>query len=297
MNIWAASSVVERCPDKTEVIGSIPMPPTPNIHFLLTATRKTEVEGSIPSAPTLNPHLYMRDPKIIYEDKNFLAIDKPAGLLVHPVRSKNFESKEATLVDWLLAHYPQVKNVGDDPEFRPGIVHRLDRETSGIMLAALNQEYFLYLKSLFQERHIKKTYLALVEGDVFLKEGAIEKAIRIKKGTVKRTVYHGRNEKEAKTLYGVIKHLPGISLLEVTPLTGRTHQIRVHLQSIGHPICGDTLYAPKDKARKWDRLMLHAHSLEFIPEDGKAVRLEAETPPEFLKIIHTPDTGQGVNML
>ncbi|MEX2032938.1 MAG: RNA pseudouridine synthase, partial [Candidatus Colwellbacteria bacterium] len=146
----------------------------------------------------------MLEPRVMYKDKNFLAIDKPAGLLVHPTAN----SKENTLVEWLKKRYPEVTKVGDDPKTRPGIVHRLDRDTSGIMLVARNQEYFKYLKRLFSagggpasggQPLIKKTYRALVRGRVMPKKGIIEKEIKIKSGTVKRTVFKGRSEKAALT--------------------------------------------------------------------------------------------------
>src|SRR3989344_8368647 len=132
-------------------------------------------------------------PEIIYEDKNFLVLNKPAGLLVHgPCKS---------LVDWLLVHYPEVKSVGDDPETRPGIVHRLDRETSGTLLVPRNQESYIYFKKLFQSHEVKKTYLALVRGVVHEKEGLINKPLGLKTGSVKRTVFtkNARMIKEAIT--------------------------------------------------------------------------------------------------
>lgn len=226
------------------------------------------------------------EPKVIYEDKNFLAIDKPAGLLVHPTAN----SKEKTLVDWLLKRYPEVKKVGDLPagrqvQARPGIVHRLDRDTSGIILIARNQKSFEYLKNLFQIRAIKKTYRALVYGRVMLKKGIIEKEIKIKSGTTKRTVFRGRSEKAAVTEYKVLKHFDNFSWLEVQPLTGRTHQIRVHLASIGHPVVGDKLYGHKKpreiRLLNIDRQMLHAYSLEFSPSPGKRLKLAANLPEDI----------------
>ena len=226
---------------------------------------------------------------IIYKDKNFLAVNKPAGLLVHRVKK---EQKEPTLVDWLLENYPEVKNVGDDPEARPGIVHRLDKDTSGVMLIARNQKTFDYLKSLFQKHQIQKTYIALVAGEVKDKTGRIEKPIGIKSGTAKRSVFAKKMKmvKEAITDYKVIKFLKlkdeDFTLLEVRPQTGRTHQIRVHLAYIGHPVAGDKMYGGKrTKVEGLTRQFLHAQSVEFTSPDGKRMRFEAELPPELAELI------------
>lgn len=235
------------------------------------------------------------EPFIIYKDKNFLAVYKPAGLLVHPVK---LESGDPALTDWLLENYPEVKNVGDLPtgrqviQIRPGIVHRLDKDVSGIMLVARNQKYFEYLKNLFQTRQIKKNYLALVYGKIKSKTGIIDKPISIKSGTIKRTVWHGKDEKGAVTEYRVIKFLKLkvesdeekeqiFSLVEVSPKTGRTHQIRIHLASIGHPIVGDTLYGKKTNPFNLKRIFLHAESLEFSPAEGERIKLEAALPEEL----------------
>lgn len=238
--------------------------------------------------------------KIIYEDKNLLAVNKPAGLIVHPIKLKAKSSKleaESTLVDWLVEKYPEIKKVGDDPENRPGIVHRLDKDTSGVILIPKNQEYFEYLKNLFQTHQIKKTYLALVYGKLEPKSGIIDKPIGIKSGSIKRTVSQkkSKNIKEAITEYKVKKNLnlngQDFSLVEVYPKTGRTHQIRIHLASIHHPIVGDPLYGHKNPSADMPRLnhqFLHAESIEFNLEEGKRVKIEAELPGElerFLKKI------------
>ena len=276
----------------------------------------------------------MLEPQVIYEDENFLAVDKPSGMLVHAVRTnaeqtqnnaENFPRKSAlslresavpsgTLVDWLLEKYPEIKNVGDDPKTRPGIVHRLDRETSGVMLVAKNQEYFEYLKSLFQKRLIKKTYLAVVFGELAPQSGTIKKPIGLKSGTTKRSIYSGKMAKEAITEYRVKKYyelkeggkittiIPQLwynrssenkkgvgrvfSLTEVRPLTGRTHQIRVHLASIGHPVVGDHFYGPKRQPDWATRLMLHSLSVEFAAAEGKVLKIEAEPPKEFNYLIN-----------
>ena len=233
----------------------------------------------------------MFTPKIIYDDKNFLALDKPAGLLVHQTKI----SKELTLVDWLLKYYPDIKNVGDPSassgqvNLRPGIVHRLDRNTSGVILIAKNQKYFEYLKNLFQNRQIKKTYLALVYGEIKPKIGIIEKPISLKPGSVKRTIWKGKMEKEAITEYKLVKFLKGFSLVRVYPKTGRTHQIRIHLASIGYPIIGDNLYGPKTNPLKLNRLFLHAESLEFPVSEGRKIKIEAELPKELKEILDILD--------
>ncbi|MFA6135960.1 MAG: RluA family pseudouridine synthase [Candidatus Paceibacterota bacterium] len=223
--------------------------------------------------------------KIIYQDKNFVALNKPSGLLVH--KAPYIKTNELTLVDWLLENFPQVNKVGDDKEFRPGIVHRLDKETSGIMIAPLNQEYFDYLKSLFQRREIKKTYLAWVSGGFQEKKGTVSASIGIKKGTTKRTVHSSKMSKEAVTDYEVIKEVEkeGVkfSLVKVFPKTGRTHQIRVHLNYINHPVLGDKLYGGKKNSLLAPRLMLHALSLEFYDNNGTKLIFKSDPDRSFLE--------------
>ena len=224
--------------------------------------------------------------EILYQDKNLIAVNKPARLLVHPTTA----GKEKTLSDWLVKKYPEIKKVGDDPKNRPGIVHRLDKDTSGIIIVPRNQKYFEYLKNLFQERKIKKTYLALVYGEIKNKKGVIEKPISLKPGTTKRTVFKGKMEKPAVTEYEVLKFFhphksATFSLLKVIPKTGRTHQIRVHLASIGHPIVGDSLYGPKKNPLGLERQFLHAKSLEFNLSEKHRIKLEADLPQELNNVL------------
>lgn len=251
------------------------------------------------------------EPKIIYQDKDFLALNKPAGLIVHPAKSSD-EDRGAggeSVTKWLLKNFPEVKNVGDPSTSsgqvneRPGIVHRLDKDTSGILVVARNQKSFEYLKNLFQTHQVKKTYLALVCGWLKEKEGLIDKPIGILSGSVRRTT-HIKNAnmiKEAKTKYKVKRELElkdpstnsglgKFSLLEVEPLTGRTHQIRVHLNSIGHPIVGDKMYGgekPLDIARGLglSRQFLHADSIEFLLPNGSKLKIGVDLPEELQKII------------
>jgi len=135
--------------------------------------------------------------RVIYEDKNLIAINKPAGILVHKVAGSKINTQENTIVSWLLYHYPEIKFVGDVPAERPGIVHRLDKDTSGILIVARNQESFEYLKKLFQNHEIKKTYLALVFGKMGQRQGVINKPIGLRSGTTKRSV-SARNMKMVK---------------------------------------------------------------------------------------------------
>ncbi len=247
----------------------------------------------------------MLEPTIIYEDRNFLVIMKPAGLQVHAAKKSG--TAEPTLVDWLTAHYPEVKTVGDDPALRPGIVHRLDRETSGVMLVARNQKSFEYLKSLFQKHEVLKTYLAVVVGVPPKKQGTIDAPIGMRSGTMKRSVRSAKMAKLAVTEYRIMRTFTktsaapsgerGIgggakySLLAVNPKTGRTHQIRVHLASIGHSVVGDRLYGPKAQPPWAKRLMLHALSVEFTSASEERMKFEAEPPGDLWNNVPTKESS------
>ncbi|MDD5099092.1 MAG: RNA pseudouridine synthase [Candidatus Colwellbacteria bacterium] len=230
----------------------------------------------------------MSIPAVIYESSEFLVINKPAGLLVHRTRAKKKKEEEPTVVDWILENRPEIKSVGDDPETRPGIVHRIDRETSGILVIAKTQVFFDYLKELFKEKKVKKTYLALVYGVVQDDKGIIDKPIGLKGGTIKRTVHGGKMIKEAITEFKVIRRFEELTLVEASPKTGRTHQIRVHLASIGHPIVGDSLYGGKKQKKSstlTSRQFLHARSIEFESAPGHKVSFSADLPDDLARLI------------
>ncbi len=229
-------------------------------------------------------------PTVIYEDDDIIVFNKPSGLLIHPYGVKGaLHGEGETLVDWLVQNRPEVKDVGDIPELRAGIVHRLDRETSGIVLAVKTQEAFVYYKSLFQGHEMHKTYRAIVHGQIKEDHGVIDKPIGVRNGTIKRTVHGGRLVKPAITEYkvkedGGEKQL--FTLIEAMPKTGRTHQIRVHCSSLGNPIAGDSVYCTAtskkiDAKYKIPRVMLHAYSLEFTNQHGKGMQIAADEPEDF----------------
>lgn len=238
----------------------------------------------------------------LYSDEDVIVVYKPAGMLVHPVGGNNKESLQSrTLVSWILERYPEVSGIGDTKgasgmpvltsNERPGIVHRLDRETSGIVVVARRQKAFEYLKSLFQRHEIQKEYQALVWGKV-QSGGVVTAPIGLKPGTVRRSV-RARNMKmvkEAITEYKPIDYFTYgsdlLTLVRLIPKTGRTHQLRVHMASIGHPIVGDALYGKKKDPFAGGRHFLHAESIEFVLPNGKRARFEAELPSEFLELIN-----------
>jgi len=223
--------------------------------------------------------------EIIYEDKNLLVINKLSGLIVHPKHPKDVGPSVA---GWLLKKYPEIRNVGENL-LRPGIVHRLDRETSGLLLIAKNNDSFFYLKNLFQERKIKKYYLALVWGRPKKESGLINAPLG-KIGIRQTTRISGKKElkeRAAATEYRTIKKFQDFTLLEVAPKTGRTHQIRIHLKFIGHPVAGDKIYgfAKNKLTAESPRLFLHAYKLEFTTPDGKSLVLETGLPEDLQNFI------------
>lgn len=234
----------------------------------------------------------MQEPTILYEDENVLAINKPAGLVVH----SDGKTIEPTLVDWLLKKYPEIKNVGEhgstlsgETVLRSGIVHRLDRETSGVMLVTKNQKSFENLKEQFQNRKIKKIYHAFVYGEMKTTKGTIDRPIHrsSKDFRLWSAQRGGRGEdREAVTEYKVFKNIPGYSFVEVMPKTGRTHQIRVHFKAINHPLVGDSLYATnKENTLGFKRLALHSYNTEFTSLDGKLHTITAPYPQDFEGVV------------
>ncbi len=217
---------------------------------------------------------------ILYEDEDVIAIDKPAGMVVHPAAGH----AAGTLVNAILYHFPDIEGVGEGG--RPGIVHRLDKDTSGIILVAKNPRAHRYLQAQFKARTVEKTYLALVHGHVSPKEGLIDAPIgRHPRHRQRMAVTPADKGREAQTEYKVLAFYGPTTLVEAHPLTGRTHQIRVHFASIGHPVVGDPLYGRKD-AYGLGRHFLHAHRLRFRrPSDEAIIELESPLPPELAALL------------
>lgn len=255
----------------------------------------------------------MKLPEVIYEDIDVLAINKPAGFSVH----KDGKVEEYTVADWVLEKYPNLKDIGEPALFknkkgqtvsilRPGIVHRLDKETSGILLIAKNQNSFESLKGQFMDHSIEKVYSAFVYGWPKENRDLITTSIARSKSDIRKWV-SGRGkrgrEREAVTYYEVEKRIDlrknkketsvggsteedTFAYLTLRPKTGRTHQLRVHLQHINHPIVSDFLYASKrKKSLGFDRLALHAKSITFTKLDGELKTIEADYPEDFSKAI------------
>ena len=217
---------------------------------------------------------------VVYEDEHILAVNKPAGLAVHKVSPTD---PQETLADILVRERPYLAGVGESP-LRPGIVHRLDKETSGIMLVAKDHPTFEYLKNLFQTRQVKKEYLALVYGHPKEPSGTIDLPLG-KLGTRQTTQLKGKRElveRDAVTDYRTEIAYRDYTLLRVMPHTGRTHQIRVHLKAIGHSIVGDKLYGKKGEEGP---LFLFAQRISFTSPDGKALVLEAGLPDSLQKVL------------
>ena len=211
--------------------------------------------------------------KIKYEDDDLLVISKDHGIVVHPSQNTN----SATLVDILLNLYPTLKEVGEPS--RPGIVHRIDKETSGLLVVAKNNNILISLKDQFKKREVLKEYLAIVDGNT-KEKGIINAPMgRHPKDRKKRALIS--TGKEAITKYEKIINENGLSLLKVEIQTGRTHQIRVHLSSIGHPIYGDKVYSKKYKSVS-SRMLLHSYRLRFKhPIKNKFIDIKDDIPKEF----------------
>ena len=215
----------------------------------------------------------MEEPTIIYEDTELLVVNKPAGMIVYPDGKHDYPA---------LSHWLEKKYGEGNFHF----VHRIDRETSGVLIVAKTEESYDLLKEQFQEREIKKTYRAFVHGILKIDRGMIDKPIgssRGGKGPRSAKLPHG-TMREAVTAYRVISRGKDATYVEAFPKTGRTHQIRVHFSAVQHPIIADVLYAPnRPKLLGFERLALHALSVTFTHPNGKEMTFQAPLPEDFVR--------------
>ncbi len=246
--------------------------------------------------------------EILFENDDYLVINKPSGLVVHA----DGKTPEPTLVDWILEQYPSIRGVGENMHVqdkdgnetvieRPGIVHRIDRETSGCLVITKHEDSFQYLKQLFQDHEVKKTYQALVYGNMKQDTGSIDAPIGKNRGDfrMKDAGPHARGTlREAHTDYRVIeryenskkldkqKQTPKYTFVELYPKTGRTHQIRVHLKHLQYPIVSDSLYAGKRKPElELTRTALHSSRITFSDQKGDLVDVQAPLAKDIARAL------------
>jgi 23S rRNA pseudouridine1911/1915/1917 synthase len=212
--------------------------------------------------------------EILYQDDDVIAINKPAGMVVHAGAGRH----SGTLVNALVHRFGKLSNVGGD--LRPGIVHRLDRLTSGVILVAKTDAAHRHLAAQFSNRSVEKVYLALVHGQMKTDQGQVTKPIARDPIRRVRMTAKSATGRQASTEYKVLRRFEAHSYMEVRIGTGRTHQIRVHLASIGHPVAGDRLYGAPPAALA--RFFLHAHRITFTsPTTGEKISVTAPLPPEL----------------
>ncbi len=229
---------------------------------------------------------------ILYEDSSVIVVDKPAGMVVHPAAG----NPSGTLVNALLYHCKDLGGING--VIRPGIVHRLDKDTSGVMVVAKDDEAYQHLTKQFKNRTVEKVYLTIAYGNFRQEEGLIESAIGRHPSQRKRMSTRTRKGRMAVTRWKKIESLDGFTLLEIFPKTGRTHQIRVHLSSMGHPLLGDPLYGRKgrpgsiqdpvlkESVKRMKRQALHALRLAFShPRTGEKVEFESPIPQDMREVL------------
>ena len=256
------------------------------------------IEGQIPAPEPIGFKPEPIEIDRLYEDQHLIVINKPPGLVVHPAPGHY----SGTLVNALLYHCPDLKGIGG--ALRPGIVHRLDKDTSGVLVVAKSADAHEHLARQFKARTVQKNYLALVFGEFSATDGTIRLSIGRHPTDRKRMSTHSRKRREAETQWRVYEQFKGVTLLEIHLKTGRTHQIRVHCTAMDHPIVGDPVYSPRkllknitktysslptsivDAVKAVKRQMLHARRLGFIhPVSGESMTLEAPLPEDMVALL------------
>jgi 23S rRNA pseudouridine1911/1915/1917 synthase len=233
------------------------------------------VEVTLPAEPAADPAAVPFD--VVYEDEDLMVVDKPAGVVVHPAPGHS----GPTLAEALRGRAAG----GEDPS-RAGIVHRLDRDTSGLMIVAKSEEAHAELQRMIREHEVRREYLALVSGHPDAESGTIDAPIGRDRNDVGRMAVGGRAERPAVTHFELAEPLAGASLLHLKLETGRTHQIRVHLAAIGHPVLGDPLYGVPGGQIGLRRQFLHAARLAFThPADGRRVELTSDLPADLAEAL------------